>query len=379
MLECVFAMPANILHSENELAEQTVAWLRGRLPASWEISRRSEADVHRIPAHASNTSIEIRGPSGTFATMVIEAKRSFGPRDVERLLGGLGRTLRTIAGDIPILVAAPWLSKRSQELLRAEGMNYLDLTGNAFVRLENPALFIETHGAARDPAPLQRGKAKVQGPKAGRLVRLLADARPPYGVRELAATAGLTPGYVSRLLDALDDEALIERTSRGRVESVEVARLLRRWAETYDVFRSNAAARYLAPAGASGLPPRIASTSLRAVVTGSFAAARLAPVAGSALFAAYTDSPNDLAAELDLIPTDDGANVVLLAPFDPVVWERTSVEAGIAYVAPSQVAVDCLTGNGRMPAEGEAVLHWMAADEGRWRLAQLPPTPKRSS
>ena len=30
------------------------------------------------------------------------------------------------------------------------------------------------------------------------------------------------------------------------------------------------------------------------------------------------------------------------------------------YVAPSQAVVDCLTGTGRMPAEGEAVLEWMA-------------------
>ncbi len=41
------------------------------------------------------------------------------------------------------------------------------------------------------------------------------------------------------------------------------------------------------------------------------------------------------------------------------------------YVAPSQTAVDCLTGNGRMPSEGEAVIEWMANNEAKWRKASL--------
>ena len=111
--------------------------------------------------------------------MIVEAKPIFGPRDVDPLLGGLGRTLRTFAGHIAILIVAPWLSKRTRELLRDEKVNYLDLTGNALIRLENPTVFIETQGAIKDPSPRQRGKARVQGPKAGRFVRLLTDVTPP--------------------------------------------------------------------------------------------------------------------------------------------------------------------------------------------------------
>ena len=35
----------------------------------------------------------------------------------------------------------------------------------------------------------------------------------------------------------------------------------------------------------------------------------------------------------------------------------------IRYVAPSQAAVDLLTSPGRSPAEGEAVLEWMARNQ----------------
>ena len=75
---------------------------------------------------------------------------------------------------------------------------------------------------------------------------------------------------------------------------------------------------------------------------------------------------------LGLIPADQGANVAILQPFDPVVWDRTSGANGITYVAPSQAAVDCLTGNGRMPAEGDALVQWMADNERQWRLGRLP-------
>jgi len=366
-------MTANIACTENEMVQAAIAWLRGRLPANWEVDPTARAELPATPDARFGAAIDLREPNRASATMIVEATRVFGPRDVDRLLGRVARTLRTLSGHIPILVVAPWLSVRTQELLSDEGLNYLDLTGNALVRLDNPALFIQTKGAVKDPSPLQRSKARVQGPKAGRLIRLLADVSPPYGVRELATSAGLTPGYVSRLLDSLDDDAVVERSKRGGVETVDVPRLLRRWAQAYDVFRSNKTSGYLAPGGVSGLLQRLATASSPVVVTGSFAAVRLAPVAGPALLAAYTDAPLELAETLGLIPADEGANVALLTPFDPVVWDRTTINGGVMYVAPSQAVVDCLTGNGRMPAEGDALLEWMTKDESRWRLSKLSP------
>jgi hypothetical protein len=89
------------------------------------------------------------------------------------------------------------------------------------------------------------------------------------------------------------------------------------------------------------------------------------------LLCVYCENVNALAGALDLIPTDEGPNVVLLRPFDSVVWQRTDQQDGIRYVAPTQAAVDCLTGNGRMPAEGEALLEWILANESQWRLDSL--------
>jgi hypothetical protein len=97
----------------------------------------------------------------------------------------------------------------------------------------------------------------------------------------------------------------------------------------------------------------------------------LAPVAAPALLTLYCNDPDALAVPLDLLPADEGSNVAFLRPYDRVIWDRTSTADGISYAAPSQVAVDCLTGNGRMPAEGEALLTWMTGNESTWRLPFL--------
>ncbi len=168
----------------------------------------------------------------------------------------------------------------------------------------------------------------------------------------------------------LDDEALIDRTKRGQVASTDVPAILRRWTENYDVFKTNRSWSFVAPQGPANLLKRLADSSDIAA-TGSFAAVRQAPVAGPALLVAYARDPEGTAAALGLLPADHGANVVLLRPFDASVWERTTVDSGISYVSPPQVAADCLTGNGRMPSKGEALLTWMMENESEWRMGSL--------
>ena len=70
---------------------------------------------------------------------------------------------------------------------------------------------------------------------------------------------------------------------------------------------------------------------------------------------------------LDLRETEAGANVVLLEPLDPVVFDRTVERDGLRCVAPSQLAVDLLTGPGREPSQGEQMLNWMEKNEHVWR------------
>jgi hypothetical protein len=364
-------MIANSSIQETSLTDQAVAWLRSRMPRGWSVEVTDlQSEQGQLQADAR---ISLQGPNGAVSTIIVEEKRSVSPRDVLSQLSPKVRSARSMGAHLPLLLIVPWLSERTQALLAEADINYLDLTGNALLRIDNPPFFLQTTGARRNPAPTERPGAKLRGAKASRVIRLLLDVRPPYGVLEIAEATGLNRGYVSRLLDALYREGLIERAPRGPVESVDVSGLVRRWAEGYDTFRTNRAEGYIATAGLERLLASLAEDpglGTRAVITGSFAASRLAPIASPALLLLYYDLPQLLASDLDLLSSEEGANVMILKPFDPVVFDRTRIEEGLRYAAPSQIAVDCLGGNGRMPAEGEALLEWMAEDSF-WRLSSL--------
>jgi hypothetical protein len=375
LLYCSFAMHTNAPLQQTSLVDALVAWLRERLPETWTVERPVHAAATRGQSQRLDDVVSLRAPNGTSTMLAVDARQSLQPREVDHLLPALARSLRALAGDVPLVLVAPWLSPRVQELLAAQQINYVDLTGNALVKLDNPALFIQSTGASRSPKPAGRANAGLRGPRAARLIRLLADVSPPYGVRELALAAEITPGYVSRLLETLDRDAIVRREHRGRVTSVDVPALLRAWAASYDVFKTNAATPMLAPNGAADTLGRLAAVDGALALTGSFAAVRLAPVAAPALLLVYCDHIESTARALELLPAQEGANVVLLKPFDEVVWQRTTSLNGIRCCAPSQVAVDCLTGNGRMPSEGEALVGWMTEHETSWRAPSLSALP----
>jgi hypothetical protein len=304
--------------------------------------------------------------------LLVQAKRSFSPKDVERVLGGASDLLRRVLGNRTVLVIAPWLSPRTRTLLEAKGYSYLDLTGNIRLRVARPPVYLRLDGSDTDPNPPERSLPRLQGPKARRLARLLVDVAPPYRMTELAQAAHLNQGYVSRLLGSLDEQALIERGRRGVVEDVDWAALLDATAEKYDLLKSNHTTMYVAPAGAAALYSRLAAGEFPGtVVTGSFASAAVAPIAAPAQLTLYTTDPVMIRRDAGLLPADRGADVLLLEPADPSQVERPRLVNGATHVGLSQLVIDLLAGTGRMPEEGTAVLDWMRDHEAQWRLPGL--------
>jgi hypothetical protein len=204
------------------------------------------------------------------------------------------------------------------------------------------------------------------------LLRTLIEVPPPYGVTDLSAGLGLDSGYVSRVLGVLSDELIIERASRGPVTDVDWEAVLRQLVSTYSVFDANTTSSWVAPSGPDAFLGDLAERRAgRWAITGSFASARLAPVAAPELAIVYTEDPERVAKATRLLPATTGANVILAVPYDPIVFTWTSHTRGVTYASVVQVAADDLTGNGRMPAEGEALVSWMRRNEQRWRAASL--------
>lgn len=351
----------------NNLLKQANSALQSRLPAGWSIKR--EALEPKIGAFSPDALIEVRGPDGKLAKVFVEAKKSVEPKDVKHLyeiLKILKEFRRDSKNSYPLLVA-PFFTPSTREKLRNAGINYLDLAGNSWIKIDRPGLYIETTGQEKNPWRQERPLRTLKGAVAERVVRALCDFFPPIGVRELADKAKADPGYVSRIIDLLEREDLITRKGRGPITKIDWQGLIRRWAQDYSPFERDRAFTYLEPRGLSALTDKLLKTKLRYAITTNMAASSVAPVAPPRLAVLYVDDPNEAASRLNLQPSESGANVMLALPFDEVVYQRTWQHNGLTFASLSQVAADLLKSPGRGPEEAEALLKYMTKNEKAWR------------
>ena len=346
-----------------QVERQVERLLSERIPAGWSLQARRTESLGR---YRVDLLAEIASPAGESAVLAVEVKRTLEPRDVFRAVEQISVTT---AGAVPRavpVVAAAYLSPRARAMLRARGVGYVDITGNARIETSTPGLFISTDGADRDPWPRDHKLRSLRGRGAARAMRAIIDTRPPYGVRELAQSTGASAPTLSRVLDLLEREAIVTR-ARGAVSTVDWQGAIRRWAEDYDQTESNTPTTVLEPRGLPAFEHRLRATEFAYAATGALAAQRFDPIAPARLATIYVTDPSQAIDRLDLRETEAGANVVLLEPLDPVVFDRTSERDGLRCVAPSQLTVDLLTGPGREPSQGEEMLAWMEKNEHVWR------------
>ena len=312
-------------------------------------------------AGRSGHRLQIIAPDGRCSELVLLEKSSLTPRQVMTLFHA-----DSVAW--PDLVIAPYLSPSVRRRLTEADVGYADATGNIRVSLADPGLFIEVGGADRDPNPKRRPSRSLAGAKAGRIIRALCAHKGDWGVREIANSTGTNPGYVLRLLTSLDREALIDRDKRGRVEQTDWQRLIQRWVESTPL-ESRGLSRYcIAPRGLPATMSALKKTQRPYSVTGSFATGRFVSVAPARLLHLYVETIEGFCRDLKLTETDVGANVVLIEPKDSsILFDVATDEEGMRWAPPVQVAADLLTSPGRGPAEGEALLIWMADNQEAWR------------
>ena len=345
---------------DNKMIRDAQEVLRARLPDGWRADL-DEADRARDDKGA-DARLLVSGPDASSARLAVYSRRSLQPRGV--------LVLRAQLQDFPeddSMVVAPYLSPLVRERLVEAGLGFVDLTGNVRIALSRPGLFIEANGADVNPVRSARPSRSLRGGKAGRIVRALIDREEPSGVRALAAITGVNPGYVSRIVALLDDQALIERSGRGRVVSVDWPRLLERWSQDAPLSSRGTQTMCLEPRGLAELTMRLHTSSLRYAVTGTLAVSELAPVAAAHLAVVYVDDARAAVSTLDLRIAERGANVMLIEPEDEWVFDGSVLRNGLSAVAVSQAAADLLTSPGRGPAEAEALIAWMGENERAWR------------
>lgn len=342
--------------TERELLALADSRLRSLLPSTWLIEPTK-------PARGEDLSITIGAPDGRSTRLIVEAKSLV---DVRSVPGLVERFANTAGSDR--VIAARYLSPRTRTALTKAGLSYVDATGNVRVVLDDPGLAVIASGADRDPfrGP-DRPTTSLRGAPAGRVARALIDRRPPWRMRELAAFAETSLGSTARTVDLLDREALLRRGEDGAVEDVDWIDLLRRWSEDYELNKRRRVTRALVPRGVEAVVDGLRGCSMSYAITGSLATRLAAPAAATQLAMVYAQDSDEVLDALRTRPTTRTANLLVIEPADDTPFLRSFEQDGARYAAFSQVAIDLLSGPGRDPEEADALIQWMAADEGRWR------------
>lgn len=335
------------------------------LPSGWGVSL--EAETRAANGTRVDGIVTITPPSGAPVALVAEVKRMVVSKDAPRVAEQLYRAIKPAAREAPLVIArylAPPVRKGFEQLK----VSYVDATGNMNITLENPLVVLRRDGARNDPwrGP-GRPRGTLRGEPAAKVVRALVDFREPVSVPELSRRAGSSSSPTYRVIDYLDEQALLTRRGRGQIETVEWRRVLEEWAKDYGFMSAARVRTFLEPRGLGAVEAGLRETESFYALTGSMAAREWEPYAEVKAAMIYADDPNVLADDLGLREVDTGGNVLVVAPPFQMVYDRSQTVNGLRLVAPSQTAVDLLTAPGRGPAEGEALLNWMEANVDVWR------------
>jgi len=89
-------------------------------------------------------------------------------------------------------------------------------------------------------------------------------------------------------------------------------------------------------------------------------------VAPLALLTVYVPNATAAAETLNLCTAERGANVVLVEPFDSVVYRGATTRDRLIYATASQVVADLLTGPGRAPDEAASWIEALGVRDEAW-------------
>ena len=296
--------------------------------------------------------------------LLVEAKRTLWPRDVQALAAQAGALAAEVNAD-RCLVVAPRLTDRTREFLERQGIDYIDLRGD--IRVTVPGrLLLMTHGVREPSAPrLPDQKDRVANPfagKASRIVRaLLAEPRRWWGVTELAERVDVSAGLSVKTLRTLETDLYVRRDRRRQARLVDGESLLRRWAAVArNPFRG--AGRFASPIPnpdelAVKLAERLTCLGVGYGLSRLSAAKFIEPFAPARVVDIYVDrDPLDLAPKLDLFPVESGESVRMVQPSDGGVLQFTERCQGVTLVSPAQLFVDLSNARGRERDVAERLL-----------------------
>ena len=129
----------------------------------------------------------------------------------------------------PVLIGTKF-SPEKQSFCKNQGIFYLDLTGNIFIKTDS--ILIDMRGR-EDTFRLKQSSRNPFADKASLVLRaLLENPVRPMGVREIAALAHISPGWVSQVSQKLEELDYLAY-SKNKIKLTRIESLLEDWVEFY--------------------------------------------------------------------------------------------------------------------------------------------------
>jgi hypothetical protein len=246
---------------------------------------------------------------------------------------------------VPV-IATSFMGEAGKHLCEDAQVSWFDLSGNAHIVA--PGLRIHVEGKPNKFG--RRGRPPTAfAPKSARIARrLLIEPARWFRQQELARETGLDPGFTSKIVRRLEQDALVERDKAGAIHVAKPDLMLDAWAEVYafekhSILRGHVIARSseeLLQRLAGGLKKR----QIQHAATGLAAAWLQTEFAGFRLVTFFVGSPPQpaLLKEVGFREEPKGANVWLVVPDDAGVFDGSKETEGILCVHPVQTYLDLL-------------------------------------
>ena len=272
--------------------------------------------------------IQIKSPVGRDEEFNVEIKGEVRAGILPSLLEQFGK------GKDRWLFVSQYIPGPTKEKFRQNGINYLEITGNCFIRNDKMYLFINDQLVKQARRPEEGRLWSASGLKL--LFVMLQDIKLVGATyRELSNAAGIALGSIQPLLEELQQEGWRndKEWSNGQPFNSLRERLAIRWAEIFPVTLQRrlkmGTFRFLSP---SGNWPRQLPKGMYwgGEPAGELYTQQLVPET----FTLYTDRPaSELVKKLRIVP-DEGGNIIVYKKF----WQDSPAPIVVAGVVPPLLA-----------------------------------------
>jgi hypothetical protein len=276
--------------------------------------------------------------------LVCEIKELLQPRMAREISIRLKESLADLNKVYPVLITT-FLGDRTREILKKEGIGYLDLAGNCFLKFNN--VYIEKI-VDKNPFAEKRKLKTIFKPVSSRILRvLLEEPKKKWKVLELSKIAEVSLGQTSNVFRWLIDEEYLRKDNK-LYSLIEPGKLLDEWSQNYFYTQNKMSTYYSFEQNLEKLLKNISQVSkdkdLKYALTLLSGASLVAPfVRGVSGLQMYISDTGDLSKWIRLFnlrPVESGSNISLYIPYDEGIFYNTQKIDDIVVVGNIQLYLD---------------------------------------